>query len=55
MPVLIFLEQRCIALEVAAQAQDGLGVELVDTRLGDGEDFADLLEGQALIVVKGDN
>src|SRR3954464_8606296 len=44
-----------VALQARLEAQDRLGVQLGDARLGDPEDLADLPERQVLVVVEGDD
>src|SRR5215211_6037761 len=44
-----------VALKAALEAQDGLGVQLGDARLGHAEDLADLPQGQVLVVVERDD
>jgi hypothetical protein len=53
-----FLECGSVSLrrvQARAQSQDRFGVELTDARLGHAEHRADLLEGEAFVVVEGDD
>src|SRR5690349_19282617 len=43
------------ALQLRLQAEDRLGVELGDPRLGDAQHLADLAQRQLLVVVEGDD
>src|SRR5207244_4937516 len=51
----IYASEPASARETRAQREHGLRVELGDPRFGDPEDLADLAEGQALVVVEGDD
>src|SRR5579884_2868654 len=45
-------EELGIPLEIAAQAQHRLRVELIDPRLRDAQDFTDLFEGHPFVIVE---